>query len=113
MLLEKTGDFDMDDRFFLREAAACLDKEVICHCSKLGLKPDGYCLEAAMTADASVNARFTFAEDLMAEGLQDGIGSMCAEALLKQKDMPALLFLLENRRLSIGAFRQIISYACQ
>ena len=66
-----------------------------------------------MTADAKVNARFTFAEDLMAEGLQDGIGSMCAETLLQQKDMPALLFLLEKRRLSTGALRQIISYACQ
>lgn len=112
-LLNKTLGFDGDDYSFLVEAAAHHDKEVILHCSKHGLQPDGYCLEAAMTAKASMNERFTFAEYMMAHGLKEGIGSMCAEALIQQKDTPALLFLLENRRLSTGALRQIINCACQ
>lgn len=93
------------------EAAGSLDRKVIGHCSKHGLEPDGYCLDATMTAKASLADRLDFAKFLLIHGLKEGIGSMCAKSLVCDRDEAALLFLLERRLLSTGALRQIIRYA--
>lgn len=110
--LLNTRAFDSDDKLFLREAAYFQDEEVITHCSLNGLKPDGYCLDAVMSnASEDSHDRCEFAKHMISEGLTEGIGSFCADQLCSLRDKPSLLFLLDNRLLSINALRQIINHA--